>query len=300
MKKSWLLPAVAAVGGLACLPLRRANLTWDFDSVTGLPVDQPRYAIPFYVLLLVFLAATLVLSLGKHRSFDRQYSSAFYARKPFWFVVAAAGGVLLFAAGLLDLMDYFRPAYDGAMLGAGIPYRATKILRILLGPVSILAGVGVCFTCMNTRKKGEYHSVWLPLPGYVCCIWVMLSYQTWSKDPVMAHYLLPLAAQLIAMLACGFIAGFAFGKGRVTVTLFLTAAAVILNLAALADDGALYLVSLRMGLVLWLLAMNGCLAVNASRPAPPEVLPEGCAPADCASCPGCPPQGEQKPDTDNA
>ena len=55
-----------------------------------------------------------------------------------------------------------------------------------------------------------------------------------------------------------------------------------------------------IGLILWLLAMNGCLAVNASRPAPPAVLPEGCAPADCRSCPGCPPQTEQKPDADNA
>ena len=115
-----------------------------------------------------------------------------------------------------------------------------------------------------------------------------------------AHYLIPLAAQLLAMLACVFIAGFAFGKGRVTATLFLTAAAVILNIAALADGGDLYQVSLRVGLVLWLLAMNGCLSINAARPAPPEVLPEGCTPADCASCPGCAPQTDPKPSTDNA
>ena len=297
-KKSWLLPAVAAVGGLVCLPLRRADLTWDFDGATSLLADQPRYAIPLYLAVIVFLAAALVLSFGKHRGFEKQYSSAFYARRPFWFVVAVAGGVLLFAAGLLDLMDYFKPA--DALMSSGVPYRATRILRMLLGPVSILAGVGIYFTCLNTRKKGEYRSVWIPLPGYVCCIWVMLCYQTWSKDPVTAHYLIPLAAQLLAMMACVFIAGFAFGKGRVTATLFLTAAAVILNIAALADGGDLYQVSLRVGLVLWLLAMNGCLSVNAARPAPPEVLPEGCTPADCASCPGCAPQTDPKPSTDNA
>ena len=93
-KASWLLPAVAAVGGLVCLPLRRADLTWDFEGNTGLMVDQPRYAIPLSIAVIVFLAAALVLSFGKHRGFENQYSSAFYARKPFWFVVAVAGGVL--------------------------------------------------------------------------------------------------------------------------------------------------------------------------------------------------------------
>ena len=297
MKKSWLLPAAAVIGGVAGLLVRRLYLANDFDPVTELPVAQPRYSLPLYGITAAVLVLLLVLSRGKHRSFDRQFSSAFYPRTPFWFVVAAAGAVLFFAAGVLNLMDVFRPA-EMAM-GVYVT-RAARILRILLGALSLLAGVGIYFTALNTRKKGEYRSGWLSLPGFVCCIWVMSCYQTWAKDPVISHYLFPLLAALLSMIACYLIPAFAFGRGRVTAALFFATAAAAVSLMVLADGEALYLVSLRVGLCLWLLAMAGCLAENAARPAPPAVLPEGCAPADCASCPGCPPPADGTGEPDNA
>ena len=301
MKKSWLLPAAAVAGGVIGLPLRRAYLARGFDGVTGLPVEGSRYGLLLYGLTAVVLAVLLVLSRGKHRSFDKQFSSAFYARKPFWFVVAAAGGVLLFASGLLGLMDYFRPeAAAWGAYGAEYVRRSARVLRVLLGVLSLLAGVGVYFTALNTRKKGEYRSGWITLPGFVCCAWVMSGYQDWAKDPVMGHYLFPLLAVLLAMIACYLIPAFAFGKGRVTAALFFASSAAAVSIMLLGDGEALYLVSLRVGLSLWLLAMAGCLAENAARPAPPAVLPEGCTPADCASCPGCPPPADEKNEPDNA
>ena len=301
MKKTWLLPLAAVIGGLIGLPVYRAYLTRGFDGATGLPADQSRYGLLLWGLTAVVLVVLLVFSRGKHRAFDKQFSSAFYARKPFWFVAAAAGGVLLFAAGLLNLMDFFRP--DGmSAVGYGAYYvrRSVRILRVLLGAFSLLAGIGVYFTALNARKKGEYRGGWITLPGFVCCVWVMSSYQDWAKDPVVGHYLFPLLAVLLTMIACYLIPAFAFGKGRVTAALFFASAAAALNIMALGSGEALYLVSLRVGLILWLLAMTGCLAENAARPAPPAVLPEGCAPADCASCPGCPPLQEPKNEPDNA
>ncbi len=171
---------------------------------------------------------------------------------------------------------------------------------MLLGVLSLLAGAGICFTALNARKKGEYRSGWITLPGFVCCAWVMSCYQDWAKDPVTGHYLFPLLAVLLSMIACYLIPAFAFGKGRVTAALFFASAAAAVGIMLLGDREALYLVSLRVGLCLWLLAMAGCLADNAARPAPPAVLPEGCTPADCASCPGCPPPAEPKTETDNA
>lgn len=299
MKKSWFLPLAAVIGGLIGLPLRRAYLTWSFDGITGLPAGQSRYGLLLYGLTAVVLVLLLVLSRGKHRAFDRQFSSAFYARKPFWFVVAAAGGVLLFAAGLLNLMDYFRPD-AAAAYGAEYVRRSVRVLRVLLGVLSLLTGVGVYFTALNARKKGEYRSGWITLPGFLCCVWVMSCYQDWAKDPVLLHYVFPLLGILLAMIACYLIAAFAFGPGKVWATLFFASAAAAVGIMLLGDGEALYLVSLRVGLVLWLLAMTGCLAENAARPAPPAVLPEGCTPADCATCPGCPPPPEQKEETDNA
>ena len=71
-KTSWLLPAVAAVGGLICLPLRRADLTWDFDGATGLLADQPRYAIPLCIAVVIFLAAlqAIPVSLYEYASLE--------------------------------------------------------------------------------------------------------------------------------------------------------------------------------------------------------------------------------------
>ena len=125
----------------------------------------------------------------------------------------------------------------------------------------------------------------------------MSCYQTWAKDPVVSHYLFPLLAVLLSMAACYLIAAFAFGRGKVTAALFFASAAAAVGIMVLFDGEALYLVSLRVGLILWLLSMAGCLAVNAARPAPPAVLPEGCTPADCAACPGCTPDGK-KPQED--
>ena len=284
--KKWLLPGVAVVGGAAGLLVRRAYLANDFDPATGLPVAQPHFALPLYGVTAVVLIALLVLSLGKYRSFDRQYSSAFYARKPLWFILAAAGGALLFVGGLVTLMDFFRP--DD--LGVGTT-RASSILLVLLGVVSLLAGAGVCLTALATRKKGEYRGAWITLPGFVCCLWVMSCYQEWAKDPVTAHYLYPLLALLLAMIACYLIPAFAFGRGRVAAALFFASSAAALGIMTLASGGTLSVLALRLGLILWLLAMAGALADNAARPAPPVILPEGCAPADCAACPGCTPEG---------
>lgn len=297
MRKSWLLPGLAVIGGIAGLLVRRAYLVNDFDPVSGLPAAQSRYGPILYGLTAVLLVLLLVLSLGKHRKFDRQFSSAFYARKPFWFIISAAGGVLLFAGGLLLLMDYFRP--ESVDLGVQTT-RASSLLLVLLGAVSILAGAGICLTALATRKKGEYRGAWITLPGFVCCLWIMSCYQDWAKDPVLSHYLYPLLAALLAMIACYLIPSFAFGRGRVTATLFFASAAAALWIMVLDIGGDLYVLSLRLGLILWLLAMTGCLADNAARPAPPAVLPQGCAPADCAACPGCTPTGEKPSQTDNA
>ncbi len=297
MKKSWLLPGLAVIGGIAGLLVRQAYLANDFDPVTGLPAVQSHYGPLLYGLTGVLLVLLIVLSLGKHRTFDRQFSSAFYARKPFWFIIAAAGGVLLFAGGLLLLMNYFRPD----VIDQGVQTtRAGGLLKVLLGAVCVLAGTGVCLTALSTKKKGEYRGAWITLPGFVSCLWIMSCYQDWAKDPVISHYLYPLLAALLAMIACYLIPSFAFGKGRVSATLFFASAAAALGIMVLDIGGDLYILSLRLGLILWLLAMTGCLADNAARPAPPSVLPEGCAPADCASCPGCTPTGEKPNQTNNA
>ena len=55
MKKCWLLPAAAVIGGVAGLLVRRLHLAHDFDPASGLPVAQPAYALPLYGITAVVL-----------------------------------------------------------------------------------------------------------------------------------------------------------------------------------------------------------------------------------------------------
>ena len=280
--KSRVLPAVAVIGGILGLLIRRLYLTRGFDASTGLSVSQP-YGAVLAAAVLAVLAALILLSRGEHRNFDGKYSSAFYSARPFWFVLSAAGGVLMIAAGILNLMTWLgrRSADPYAVSSVG----TAGVIRPVLGVVCLLAGAGIYFTALEMRRKGECRSAWISLPGFACCLWVMACYQSFAKDPVTGHYLLRLLAVLAAMAGCYCMATFAFGKGRVALTLVLDLMGAALGIMVLGDGQPLSDVSLQLGLVFYLLSMAGCLAANDGKPA----LPEGCAPADCRTCPGCPP-----------
>ena len=294
--KTRLLPAAAAVCGVAGLLVRRLYLARCFDPDTGLPVSGQPYGAILWAVALAALAAAILPVRGKHRSFDGKYSSAFYAARPFWFVLNAAGGALIALSGLLGLMAWAgsRTA-DPYGMAAG-PTGASGIIRPVLGVVCLLAGAGICLTALKLRQKGEYSGVFVSLPGFAACLWVMASYQDWAKDPVLGHYLFRLLAVLLAMAACYCAATFAYGKARVSLTLALCLAAAALGIMVLGDGQPLYDVSLQLGLVLYLLAMAGCLLVNDGKPETPAA---GCAPADCRTCPGCAPAPQGKPGSDS-
>ena len=282
--KTRVLPAAAVIGGILGLLVRRLYLTRAFDASTGLPVSQP-YGAVLWVVALVTLAVLILLSRGKHRNFDGKYSSAFYSARPFWFVLNAAGAVLMIAAGILNLMAWVGQRSSDPYASA--PVGTAGVIRPVLGIVCLLAGAGIYFTALKMRRKGECRSAWISLPGFACCLWVMACYQSFAKDPILGHYLFRLLAVLLAMGACYCIATFAFGKGRVTLTLVLSLAAAAAGIMVLGDGQPLYDVSLQLGLVFYLLSMAGCLAANDARPEP--ALPAGCAPEDCRTCPGCGP-----------
>lgn len=293
----------AVVGGIIGLLVRQVYLASAFQADTGLPIaGQPVTAVLWAVALVTFVILC-ILSRGKHRNFDEKFSSAFYAARPFWFVVGAAGGVLLILAGVLDLMNFFSQRSSMGLLSVAATVNASGLIRLLLGVISLLAGAGIYFTALNTRKKGEYRGSWLPLPGFVCCLWVMACYQDWAKDPVLGHYVFRLLAVLFAMVACYAIATFAFGKGKVTLTLATSLTAAALGIMVLGDGLALADLAIQLGLVFYLLSMAGCLAVNDAKE--PPIIPQGCAPADCQTCAGCPTvptetQASTEAPTDNA
>lgn len=112
---------------------------------------------------------------------------------------AAAGGVLICAAGLLSLPWAY---------GVGL---VTAILGVLAGIITLLQAV--------QRIRGKQPQL---LPGCVIVLWLVLQiigdFKSWSTDPAVLDYCYPLFALLCAMAACyhtaGWLAG--LGKGRLT------------------------------------------------------------------------------------
>lgn len=97
------------------------------------------------------------------------------------------------------------------------------------------------------RQGQPILTAWVVAPGFACCLWVMANYhQTWAEEPILGHYLVPMLAAVLSMIACFLLAGFAFDKGRVPVTQTVCVATAALNIMSLADglpltDTAFYL-----------------------------------------------------------
>ena len=141
------------------------------------------------------------------------------------------------------------------------------------------------------RRGQPILTAWVTLPGFAGCLWIMSNYyESWAANPVLGQYLIPMLGALLSMLACFFMGGFAFEKGRVTVTLTLALAGGALNLMSLADGLPLADTALYLGMTFYLLASASALADSDARP---ETAPT-CS-AHCETCAGCAPMGTLPP-----
>ena len=77
MRKALILPAVAVVGGLIGLVVRSRFLVQAFEPGTGLPIGGVPVTYAMWAVALITAAAIIALSLGKHRTFEKAYTSAF-------------------------------------------------------------------------------------------------------------------------------------------------------------------------------------------------------------------------------
>ena len=157
--------------------------------------------------------------------------------------------------------------------------------------LALLAAAGIYFVTLKMRRGQPILTAWVTLPGFAGCLWIMSNYyESWAANPVLGQYLIPMLGALLSMLACFFMGGFAFEKGRVTVTLTLALAGGALNLMSLADGLPLADTALYLGMTFYLLASASALADSDARP---EAAPT-CS-AHCETCAGCAPMGTLPP-----
>lgn len=252
---------------------------------TGLPIAGAPSLWAMALVAVAVVVVLAVLSAGKHRNFDRCYAEAFLPRSPLCLTFQLAGVVLLAIGGFLALAHWVQsPVTD-------LGQRTVSIAWAGLGILALLAAAGIYFVTLKMRRGQPILTAWVTLPGFAGCLWIMSNYyESWAANPVLGQYLIPMLGALLSMLACFFMGGFAFEKGRVTVTLTLALAGGALNLMSLADGLPLADTALYLGMTFYLLASASALADSDARP---EAAPT-CS-AHCETCAGCAPMGTLPP-----
>ena len=275
MRKSTILPLIALAGGIVGLLVRRLYLSRAFEPGTGLPIHHTSAAWAMWAVVAAIAVAVITLSAGKHRSFEKIFTAAFVPRTVFCQSLRLASVFFFAVAGFLNLESFVS---GGGLTGGG----RMALVRPVLGIMSLLAAAGIFFMAKTLRSAKPVSGGWTVTPGFVCCFWVMSSYQSWAQDPVLSRYLFSLLAVLLAMVGCYFTAGFAFGKGRVTLTLITCLLSAALSITVLGDALALYDLAMHLATAAYLVSMAMALANNDKRVPPPICT-------TCDGCPGCTP-----------
>lgn len=226
MRKHILLPALTAAFGAAGLALRQLQLHCGFDA-SGLPVSGSvfQWALPLCTLLFL-LCLTLALAGLRGKVPALTYDEAFRRKNCSGYMTAVVLCAALLLAGLpLSCLAYLRHE---------LPNPVHLVLALLMAACGwglILLGRS------NYRDLGQgRYSGRLLLPAYTGALWLILSYQQVSGDPILQNYIYRLLAIIFILLTFYFMAGFAFEKGRPLVTLWVALGAVYFCLVTLLDD----------------------------------------------------------------
>lgn len=238
MRKEFVLPVAAILGGVAGFFLRRWELATVFDADTGLPSQGMPVTWTLALLSAAMLVLLAVLSADSRKTFTGGYDEAFAARGRSLYMGAMAASAFLMAIGGFLLLPALPELYlEAEQTQRGIPL-LSLFPRILLAVFGVLSAVSVFRLGRNgylAERKGRY-SAWLLIPAYTACAWLIVAYQARSGDPILLDYVYQLFAIIATVLGTYFICGFSFEKGKIFRTIFFSLAALYFIPVTLADS----------------------------------------------------------------
>lgn len=276
MRKELILPVTAIVGGAAGFFLRRTELATAFEPGTGLPIDGTPVTWALIALSAAVAVAVLLLCLGTGKGFRGGYDEAFQARNAVPYMAGMTAGALLTAAGgvlmLLQLPGLYAEASLASLETGGFPM-FNLVPMALLSVLCLVSAWSVLMLGRNNYRgqgRGKY-SAHLLLPAYTCCMWLIVSYQEHSGDPIILDYVYQLFAVIAAVLGCYFLSGFGFGRGRPAAAAFFSAEAMYFALVTLADTHEPAFLLLYAGYFFYFAASTVALLSNLGRPLGPRM-----------------------------
>ena len=284
MRKALILPIAAVIGGLIGLVVRSRFLVQAFEPDTGLPLSGVPITYAMWAVAIITAVVIAALSLGKHRTYEKAYTSAFGRGNMIQTSGTLAAAGLFLAAGFFNI-----EAFVSSPVNTMTMARTVSVVRPILGVVCLGAAAGIWFVTQEMKSFKQAKSIWTLLPGFAACLWVMANYQNWAQDPNLEKYLFSLLAVLLSMVGCYCLPGFAFGKGQVSLTLITCLLAGAFGIMVLGDGLPLMDVSLILAMVFYLVSMASILLDNDARPEPPKPeAPPSCG-GSCQGCTGCGP-----------
>ena len=240
--KKYLLLILSVLGGVAGVFLRRAQLQHAFEEGSGLPIvgANSTLAIDLFTVLIALLLIFLTLSLGKREGLRLGGSEAFYAPSFPYLLCISSSALLTAIGGAIYLQTSLLITQE------------QNLLHLLFG-VFALCAAGSLFLIGQHRFKGRSleGSLALLLPAYSSCLWLMISYQRWARDPFVIDYMFCLFAIMAGMLAHYFMASYGFGKPQFTPFVVCALLSVHFSIITLADGVSLEEASLLSAQILY-------------------------------------------------
>ncbi|MDD4715006.1 MAG: hypothetical protein PHT34_00425 [Oscillospiraceae bacterium] len=225
MRKGLLLPGLAVIGGVAGAILRNTERNTVFEPDTGLAVLWQPVTVAL-IALSVVLAALFFVSVRRMRprTFPGGYAEAFYAPSSLYITLSVAAAFLLAAAGVLLVRD--------AVAGDTV-----SVAWLLLGLFALFTAASVLVTARSNFKGGKQgkYSLFLLVPAFFSCFWMVLAYERQAENPVLLQYVYELFAIICILLAFYFMAGFGFEKPKVRRTSFFLLMGIYFSILQMGD-----------------------------------------------------------------
>lgn len=226
MRKKILLPILTGVFGILGLILRQLQLRTAFDA-SGLPISGAPATLALLGCTAAFLICTgLSLLSMRGKTPALTFDEAFRCENNTgYMMVNVLTAALLVCGLLLGCLAYVR-------------HELSNVLHLVLGV--LMTASGYCLVMLgrnNYRNMGQgRYSGCLLLPAYTSALWLILSYQQVSGDPVLQNYIYRLLAIIFTLLAFYFMAGFSFEKGKPLIAIWSGLCTVYFSCVTLLDD----------------------------------------------------------------
>jgi hypothetical protein len=240
--KKYLLLILSVLGGIAGVFLRRAQLQHAFEEGSGLPIvgASSTLAIDLFSVLIALLLIFLTVSLGRREGLRLGGAEALEAPSFPYLLCTSSAGLLTAIGGVIYLKSSLLPTQE------------QNLLHLVFG-IFALCAAGSLFLIGQHRFQGKSleGSLALLLPAYSSCLWLMISYQRWARDPFVTDYMFSLFAIMAGMLAHYFMASYGFGKPQFTPFVVCALLSVYFSMITLADGVSLEEASLLSAQILY-------------------------------------------------